>query len=77
MFFSEQTEEERDKWMKRLCKTTAVMSILSIICTVVGAVAISKSAPSYKFPYSLGGAMIAGLLVCVTMFDCSVLIVQK
>ncbi|XP_045196252.2 uncharacterized protein LOC123551395 isoform X2 [Mercenaria mercenaria] len=60
----ETVDIERDKRMNRLCIASTVIVLLSLVCIIVGSLAIAQSAPEYTFPYCLGGAMIAGVMAC-------------
>ncbi|XP_045196244.2 uncharacterized protein LOC123551395 isoform X1 [Mercenaria mercenaria] len=62
----ETVDIERDKRMNRLCIASTVIVLLSLVCIIVGSLAIAQSAPEYTFPYCLGGAMIAGVMSIVS-----------
>lgn len=60
---TEQTDsEKRARHMTRSCVASVMIALLSLVCIIVGALAIAESAPTYTFPYCLGGALIAGVM---------------
>ncbi|XP_060596522.1 uncharacterized protein LOC132750545 [Ruditapes philippinarum] len=55
--------EKRDTYIRRMCRISAVIIVVSVACVIVGILSIVQSAPKFLFPYCLGGSMIAGLFV--------------
>ena len=53
---------KRDKLLRRMCILTVITLITSIVSIIVGIIQISESGG--KFPYSAGGAIIGGVMVC-------------